>query len=105
MNITQQLQRVRAIAQEAGEWQGELAPQWCGIDGEWLDVWTLEEPPVASRAVAMRTNIETTFTGIAYGSKETAYELGKLALIEAYNAAFADAITRDAERFAGRSTT
>jgi phage recombination protein Bet len=44
----------RTTADRAGvdiEWED---PQWCGPDGQWVDVWLSEEPPVAARAVLLR---------------------------------------------------
>ena len=43
----------RVIAQRVSKEQGvkytRTAPQWCGPDGQWVDVWLDEHPPVAAR--------------------------------------------------------
>ena len=44
----------RLVAQRSNEYAGQTAAQWCGKDGKWTDVWTLNEPPFASRVGVYR---------------------------------------------------
>lgn len=43
----------RVIAKRSAAEQGikysRTAPQWCGPDGKWTDIWLAEEPPAAAR--------------------------------------------------------
>lgn len=48
------LQGLRAIGERSGQLDGESAPEWCGVDSPWADVWLNDEPPVAARASVFR---------------------------------------------------
>ena len=40
-------------ARESLEYEDNL---WCGPDGQWLDVWLADEPPVAAKVVVLRNS-------------------------------------------------
>lgn len=49
MAIQATIDGFRVVAERSGDYLGGDAPQWCGTDGEWRDVWTAEGHPVAAR--------------------------------------------------------
>jgi phage recombination protein Bet len=54
----------RLIAERTGERNGS-SEEWCGYDGQWVDVWLSDEPPAASRCSVYRKGCSQPFTGVA----------------------------------------
>jgi phage recombination protein Bet len=59
------IQGVRAIAEETGLYRGLTDAQWCGTDGQWVDVWLDTEPPAAARIGVKREGFAEPVNAVA----------------------------------------
>jgi phage recombination protein Bet len=59
------IEGLRVIAERTGEYRGQTAPQWCGEDGVWKDVWTSKGYPFAARIGVHRNGFVEPVYGIA----------------------------------------
>jgi phage recombination protein Bet len=65
----------RLIAERSRDYGGQDAPEWCGPDGTWTDVWLDDEnPPAAARVRVYRNGHQVPTVGIAKYKEFVQYE-------------------------------
>jgi len=64
MTIQAGIDGLRAIAERTGELDGS-STEWCGEDGQWVDVWLNSKPPAAAKTTIYRKGSQHPFTGVA----------------------------------------
>lgn len=78
LNIMASIDGLRLIAERSGQYEGQTAPQWCGDDGVWKDVWLSKETPKACKLGVYKTKFREALFGVALFDEYAGKQNGKL---------------------------
>lgn len=58
LQIQVSIDGLRLIAERSGKYRGQVGPYFCGVDGEWKEMWLDDSPPVACKVGVIHRDFE-----------------------------------------------